>query len=60
MVRVGLEFASYHAFEDVRTQQVCVVVKPEMCNSSEFFNISLSTIDDSAGIIIQIASCCSQ
>ena len=48
-VRVGLEFASYADDEDVNTQQVCVVVKPETCPSSELFRVSLSTVDDSAG-----------
>ena len=49
VVGVGLEFASYAAGEDVNTQLVCVVVKPETCPSSELFSISLSTVDDSAG-----------
>ena len=49
-VHVGLEFPLYYADdEDVSTQQVCVVVKPETCPSSELFSISLSTVDDSAG-----------
>ena len=48
---VGLERTSYQITEDVGVVEVCAVVhKPNItCPHELFFNVSLSTSDESAG-----------
>ena len=54
VVSVGLEILSYLVREDGGALEVCVVVIPETCPSSQPFFISLSTIADSAGINVDV------